>query len=135
MQKRPRSITVIAWILIIVAGISLLKTSTISLNNPVLREVMGRSPIPVSLQYIIMYSGMFIYLISGFAMLKGKDWARSLYVIWSVISLVIGIATTTMKSGMIPGVLGFLIITFFLFRPRANEYFETTGISCIFYKK
>lgn len=125
MGKRPISITVIAWILIMMASIFLLKLSMMSLSNS----------IPVSLRYIMMYAGIAIQLISGFAMLKGKNWARSLYVIWNVIGLIIGISTTAMKTGMIPGILGFLIITFFLFRPRANEYFKTTGIFYMFLKK
>jgi len=130
MKKRPRSITVISWILIIMAGISLLKISTMRISDPMLlQEVMGRSPIPVSVQYIMMYLGMSIILISGFAMLKGKNWGRSIYILWSVISLVVGIATTTVKFNMIPGIIGFLIITFFLFCPKANEYFKTIGIS------
>ncbi len=125
MKKRPTSITVIAWILIVTGGISLV-TSTISLNNPMLKELMGRSPIPLPVQYVMMYVGLLITLISGIAMLKGKNWARFLYVIWNIISFVICIATFPMKASMIPGFIIFLIEAFFLFRPKANEYFTGT---------
>jgi len=112
------------------AGISLLKISTMRISNPMLlQEMMGRSPIPVFVQYIMMYLGMSIILISGFAILKGKNWGRSIYIVWSVISLVVGIATTAVQFNIIRGIVGFLIITFFLFRPKANEYFKPIGIS------
>ena len=127
MKKRPTSITVIAWILIVMCGISLI-TSTISLNNPMAKELMSRSPISIPIQYAMMYVGLLIILISGIAMLKGQNWARLLYVIWSIIGFVIGIATSPMKAAMIPGFVVFLIIAFFLFRPKANEYFAGTGV-------
>lgn len=62
MKKRPTSITVIAWILIVMSGISLI-TSTISLNNPMAKELMGRSLIPIPIQYAMMYVGLLITLI------------------------------------------------------------------------
>jgi hypothetical protein len=127
MKKRPTSITVIAWILIVMGGISLI-ASTISLNNPMAKELMNRSPIPIPIQYAMMYVGLLITLISGIAMLKGQNWARFLYVIWSIIGFVIGIATSPMKVAMIPGFVLFLIVAFFLFRPKANEYFAGTEV-------
>jgi len=127
MKKRPTSITVIAWILIVMSGISLI-TSTISLNNPMAKELMSRSSIPIPIQYAMMYVGLLITLISGIAMLKGQNWARLLYVIWSIIGFVFGIATSPMKAAMIPGFVVFLIIAFFLFRPKANEYFAGTEV-------
>ena len=127
MKKRPTSITVIAWILIVMAGISLI-TSAFYLNNPTARELMSRNPIPIPVQYLMTYVGLLVTLICGIAMLKGRNWARLLYVIWSIIGFVIGIATSPMKAAMIPGFVVFLIIAFFLFRPKANEYFAGTGV-------
>ena len=126
MKTRPTSIAVIAWILIAMGGISLI-TSTISLNNPITKELTGRSPLPIPLQYTIMYLGLIITLVSGIAMLRGQNWARLLYVAWSIIGFVIGIVTSPMKPAMIPGLALFLIVAFFLFRPKANEYFAGTA--------
>jgi len=122
MKHRPTSITVISWILIIMGGISLI-TSTISLNNPMAKELMSRSIMPISIQYLMIYVGLLIMIVCGIAMLKGQNWARLLYVIWSIIGFVIGIATSPMKAAMIPGIVIFLIAVFFLFRPKANVYF------------
>jgi len=127
MKKRPTSVTVISWILIIMGGISLI-TSTISLNNPMAKELMSRSPMPISIQHLMLYMGLLIMIGCGIAMLKGQNWARLLYVIWSIVGFVIGIATSPIKAAMIPGIIIFLIAAFFLFRPKANAYFAGTEV-------
>lgn len=127
MKERPTSITVIAWILIVMAGLSLI-TSAFYMNNPRARELMGRSPIPIPVQYLMTYVGLLVTLICGIAMLKGQNWARILYVIWYIIGFVVGIATSPMKVAMIPGSVVFVVIAFFLFRPIANEYFTASEV-------
>jgi hypothetical protein len=125
MNERPKSITVVCWILIAMGGISLV-TSIFSFNNPVAQELMSKSPIPISIQYVMMFVGLLITIICGIAMLKGMNWARLLYIGWSIIGFIIGIATSPMKAMMIPGLIIFFIFAFFLFRPKANEYFRST---------
>jgi len=49
MNKRPTSITIIAWILIVTGGLALV-TSTMSLYSPLVREIMSRSLLPLPLQ-------------------------------------------------------------------------------------
>jgi hypothetical protein len=126
MMKRPMSVSVIAWILIVLSSISV-GTSLLSFNNPMVKELMAKSPVPIPLQYVMMYVGLLISIVAGIAMLKGQNWARFLYVIWSAIGFVIGIATSPMKAMMIPGLVMFVLITIFLFRPEANEYFSPKG--------
>jgi hypothetical protein len=122
MKNRPTSVTVIAWILIVLGGLSIV-TTTVMTNNPTAVALMSKSPLPVSVQYAISYLGSLVMVVSGVAMLKGQNWARWLYVGWSIIGFIIGIATSPAKMAMIPGFVVFLVIAFFLFRPRANEYF------------
>lgn len=121
-MKRPTSVTVVAWILIAMSGISLI-SSTLTLNNPMAEELMAKNPLPIPLQYVSLYVGLLITIVAGIAMLKGQNWARFLYVIWFAISFLIGIVVSPMKVVMIPGLVVFAVITFFLFRPKANEYF------------
>jgi len=109
-------------------GISLI-TCTLALNNPMAKELMAKSLLPIPVQYMMMYVGFFINVVTGIAMLRAQNWARFLYVIWGVIGFVIGLATSPMKAAMIPSLVVFAVISFFLFRPKANEYFsprETT---------
>lgn len=123
MHNRPVSVTLIAWVLIATGAISLI-TCVISLNNPMVKELMSQGPMPMVFQCAIMYMGVIVAFVSGIAMLKGQNWARFLYVIWSIIGFVTGMTTSPMKAVMIPGLVIFLVIVFFLFRPKANEYFK-----------
>lgn len=125
-MRRPTSVTVIGWILIVMGCISLI-TSILSLNNPMAAELMAKNPLPIPVQYLLLYAGVLTTVVSGIAMLKAQNWARLLYVVWSAIGLVIVLATSPMKAAMIPGFVGFVVITFFLFRQKANEYFSPTG--------
>ena len=122
MGKRPTSLTVIAWILIVTGGLSVI-TCTMGLNNPTVKDIMSRSLLPLSVQYVLMYAGLIVSVISGLSILKRQNWSRYLYVIWSTIVFVISIITSPMKVALIPGIVFFVVIAFFLFRPKANEYF------------
>ena len=124
MKKRPTPVTVVAWILIVV-GVGSLIGTTVTFNNPATLDLMGKSLLPISLQYAMVYAGFLVTILSGMAMLRGHNWGRLLYVVWSVIGSLIGFATSPMKPAMIPGIVVFLIFAFFLFRPTANEYFRS----------
>jgi hypothetical protein len=125
MKPRPTSVTVISWILIVVGVISLI-TTTAALNNPMAKELMARSSIPLPVQYAMLYVGLLVTIISGVAMLKALNWGRLLYVIWSAAGFVISFATSPMKIAIIPGFLLYLVVVFFLFRSKANQFFAGT---------
>ena len=72
--------------------------TTAMINNPIARDIMAKNPMPILVQHAISYIQILVMIISGVAMLKGMNWARYLYVIWSLISIVIGIATSPMKA-------------------------------------
>ncbi len=122
MKDRPTSITVVCWVLIVTGGISLV-TTTLMIGNPMVKEMMSKSMVPASVQYLLMYVGLAISIVSGIMMLKGQNWARLLYVIWGAFGFVFSLVTSPMKLAMIPGLVIFAIIVFFLFRPAASEYF------------
>lgn len=90
------------------------------------QEVMSRSVLPVPVQYVMLYVGAAVSIVSGIAMLKGRDWARFLYVIWSAIGFVVGMVTSPMKALMIPSLAFYVILVIFLFRPKASRYFRGT---------
>jgi hypothetical protein len=127
MKPRPTSITVISWILIGTGAISLI-TSTWALTRPITKELMARNPLPLPVQYAMLYVGLVVTITSGFAMLRGHNWGRLLYVIWSGVGFVIGLAFFTMKMGMIPGIVFYVVIVLFLFRPKANQFFAGNGM-------
>ena len=83
---------------------------------------------PIPLQYTINFIGLSIMIISGIAMLKGFNWARLLYVTWSILGIIIAFFTSPMKAILLPGLVFLAIVIFFLFRPIANEYFKTSKV-------
>jgi hypothetical protein len=125
MNKRPTSVTVIAWIIIVIGVISAVSTVAM-FDNPMVVDLMKKSPIPIPLQYAITTLGLLIMIVSGTAMLKGRNWARLLYVIWSATGLLIGLATSPVKASLFPGLVFLTIVTFFLFRPKASKFFSQT---------
>jgi succinate-acetate transporter protein len=122
-KVRPLSVSIIAWILIVTAGLALI-TTTLMINNPKVQELMGKSPIPVPLQYAMTYVGLAATIIAAVGMLKGCNWGRLLYVIYGAFGSLIGLITSPMKAAMIPSIVIFLLFIFLLFRPKANQYFS-----------
>ena len=95
-----------------------------TVDNPAARELISRSPIPIPVQYAMTYIGLLITLVSGVAILKGQNWGRWLYVVGTAAGFLIGIITSPLKGVMIPGLVLFVVVTVFLFRPKANQYFS-----------
>ena len=126
MTKRPTSITIISWWLIVLGGMNLFIT-TAMINNPTVQDLMAQNPIPIPVQYAMSYIQLLVMIVSGVAMLNGANWARYLYAIWTLVVSVIGIVTSPMKAAMIPGFVVFLVIAFFLFRQICGyqENFES----------
>ena len=123
MNSRPKSVTIISWLLIIMASISIV-SSALTYNNPDVVKLMELSAIPITMQYMIMAVGLLIMIISGIGMLYGKNYARILYVSWTPIAIIISLLTSPAITMMIPSIVFFLIIVFFLFRTESNIYFK-----------
>jgi hypothetical protein len=130
MVKRPTSVSVVCWITIVTGAIPLISTTWL-LNDPTAKQItmdlMSQSPIPIPLQYLMMYVGLLILVGSGIAMLKGKNWGRFLYVTWSIFGFIINFATSPIRMGLIPGLVLFVAFAIILFRPNANQYFSAAS--------
>ena len=122
-MKRPTSVTVIGWLLIVTSIFSV-AASYFSRDDPTVMEMMARNLLPLSVQYAMLFGGLVINVIAAVAMLKGLAWGRTLYVAWSVIGLVIGLFTSPFKMMIIPGAVVLALIAFFLYRPNANAWFN-----------
>lgn len=123
MIPRPLSVTIISWILIVLALLGLVGT-LVSMNVPEAREIMEQGKLPVEAQIALSLVGLGVLVVSGIGMLKGGNWARMLYVGWTALSLILGFFTAPAPATMIPSLIIFLIIAFFLFRPAPNAYFR-----------
>jgi hypothetical protein len=125
MVKRPTSITVSAWYLIISSLLTLFSISAI--NNPVAQELMSKNMLPMSVQYFMLFASVASTLVAGVGILFRHHWARVLFVAWSAVGLAIGLATSPVKIMVIPSMLIVALIAYFLFRTQAAAYFSTKG--------
>lgn len=123
MNVRPRSITIISWFLIITSALSVV-TFAVVYNNPDIVKLMEMNAMPLWLQYTLNVVGVVVSLGCGVLMLKGKSLGRMVYVGWALVSMVVGLLTTPAKLTLVPGLIFMFIVLFFLFRPKANEFFS-----------
>jgi hypothetical protein len=124
MTSRPTSITVIGWLLIVMGVLGALGMIMVFWNaDPKLQELLATSPVPVPFQYAMSFAGLVITVACGYFMLQGQNWARLLYVIWSASALLTSLLTSPIRFAIIPSLVFFLLITIFLFRPKANAFF------------
>ncbi len=124
-MKRPKSVTVIAWLLIASCLIGLVSTS-IFLLNPAVNEILQQDRIQLYTHYLTVYIGLIFCIVAAFAMLKRRNWGRLLYVILGVVGYIIGFFTMPISITMLPGLIVFIIFVFLLYRSNVNEYFKGT---------
>jgi multisubunit Na+/H+ antiporter MnhG subunit len=131
MHHRPRSVTFIAWLIIIFGSfglLSVLATLFLFIINPVMKAQFDayllQDPIPLPLQYSLLCINNCAPILYGSAMLAGKNWARMLYAGLSILSIIIAFLFRSSQNTAVPSKIVTLIILFFLFRPAANRYFS-----------
>jgi hypothetical protein len=122
---RPISIAVIAWITLVSNALlllgSIMPVNKFAVNNPVVQEMIAKNPIPTPVQHLTLFTGVIISMVSAIFMLRGANWARLLYICWGAFSLVIAFFTSPAKP--ILGIVFYLVVVFFLLRPKASAYF------------
>jgi hypothetical protein len=123
MEKRPLSLSIIGWFMI-VTGILGLLGILFTFNNPMAARVYEHSPLPMSVHLGLGLVGTLIAAICGYGVLKGFNWSRFLYVGWSLIGFAVSVLTVPVTTIIILSVVFFLVIVFFLFRPAANAWFS-----------
>jgi antitoxin component YwqK of YwqJK toxin-antitoxin module len=123
-QKCPVSVLIISILLFVFNGIGIFSTAVLLLI-PVARKMIEKSS-TLSLAIIIAmcFMSCLFGIISGVGMIRRKNWARILYLLSSI--LIFGIQFITSKSplGLIYAFSVFMIMAFFLCRPKPNAFFK-----------
>ncbi|PLZ03775.1 hypothetical protein CY652_04615 [Burkholderia sp. WAC0059] len=122
-MKRPTSLSITGWFLIVSCAINFLNLHTL-LHNPISPELSRLSLLPLWATVAIEIVTSLLNLVVGFGILKGYPWARKLYVGVAVTGLVISFVVTPDKAMLIPGLVILALISYILFRPAANAYFR-----------
>jgi hypothetical protein len=128
MNKRPKSITIIAWILIVVGGLGLISNS-LSVLDVLDASAHGRNVSPFFPMLILGYVGAGIVLTSGVGILKARNWARHLYTVWGIIGLIIVLLASPFKILFIPNLIFYLVVLSYLYKPGADDYFGDNAVT------
>lgn len=132
---RPVSITVISWILILTSVASFIG-GLLAWYSPTILDQMAREPLPLFVQFGLIFMGVAVTLTCGIAMLKGHNWGRWGCVTWGAIRIGVAFASLPYNSEvdqeftravMIAGSTPFLIILLLLFRPKATSFFTRSA--------
>ncbi|MEO6361396.1 MAG: hypothetical protein ABIO43_12620 [Sphingomicrobium sp.] len=127
MEKRPLSLTIIGWFLMISAVLSLFGTLTMG-SNPVAMKMLEQMQVSLAFQQAMAVIGAVVAAISAYGIFKGLPWSRVLYAGWSVIGLVVGFFISPAKLVMLLSVVFAAVIIYFLFRPAADRWFAAKGL-------
>ena len=115
MNKRPRSITVISWIFIVLGGIALFAGL---LPLPQRITELEQNPFEFGLVQVVGILGV----LAGAFMLGGFNWARCLLVAWLAFHVILSAFHSLIQltlHGLLAAVVGY-----FLFRAPAAAYFR-----------
>ncbi|MEC9348895.1 MAG: hypothetical protein VX387_04160 [Planctomycetota bacterium] len=124
--NRPTSVTVISWC-ILVSCVLALAQGIWTMFDPLSQEAMKTVRAPIEVQYTMMFAGFIVSALCGIMMLRGRRWARSLWVAWTGVGMVVGLVISPMPLMIIPGLILFLVAASFLYRPVVSAYFSPPG--------
>ncbi|MBN2768643.1 MAG: hypothetical protein JXQ68_06030 [Campylobacterales bacterium] len=123
-NKRPILLTIICILIIIGAILAPLSIYGV-MNNPLAMDVMEKaSQLSISVQYAMIVLGSIVGLVAAIGMLKGMKIARTFYVAYSVLALIVSFAASNMKQSLMVTILITIIILGLLYLPNINRYFE-----------
>lgn len=123
IMKRPLSLTVLAWFVIVSNLIGLISLP-FSLHDPLSLAVLRRSPLPIEATVAIAVASEALHLVAGVAILKRKIWGRTLYAVVALVGFAISAFTTPFKGMLIVVAALIALFLFILYRPAATAYFR-----------
>ena len=127
MEKRPLSLTIIAWVLIILSLLALVGLFTMQSNAAMVKAINDMHvSMPLYLGWSVL--GVIINLIVAYGILKGQPWSRVLYVVWGIIGLVVGFFISPMKAALVFSLVILVVIGAFLYTAAANDWFSARGL-------
>jgi hypothetical protein len=123
MTIRPRSVTIVSWVLIIIGCAGLLSSFLKQINPATSYPIANwRSHHPF--QYALGHLSPVLAILCGVFMLRGCNWARWLLIVW--FGNAVAGDLLYFPWGLLQHSLLFAVVMFYLFRRPANEYFHGT---------
>jgi hypothetical protein len=127
MEKRPLSMTIIGWVLIVLVVLNLAGLVMLRSNPAMIKaaEQMHTSVLFLQAWGVI---GAVVTLVCAYGILKGLPWSRVVYVAWGILGLVVGLYTSPQKVGIVVGLVILVVIAAFLWTNTANDWFQARGL-------
>lgn len=122
MQNRPLSVTIVGWVLILYGLLNAVGLA-MAMNRPGADAIWSLSTMSVGLQQFIGFAGIAVSLIAGIGALKRQNWTRWLFIVWNIATLGLVLASEPRFLLVLPSLVIFVLIVFFLFRRPANAWF------------
>jgi len=126
MTKRPVSLTIIGWIQILSALAGIYTALTLS-SNPMMVKMQEQTHVPLIYNQISTAIGVIVSLLVAYGIFKGQPWSRVLFVVWGIISLIVGFYTIPIKAALVVSVIFLVVFSIFLFGEKANDWFSARG--------
>jgi hypothetical protein len=93
--RRPVSVTIIGCIDIAIGALLLIQTiSSLVRTGSMANQAVPDNLLPISLQLGISFISMIVAVVSGYFILKGMNWGRWLFILWSVVCLLMILITS-----------------------------------------
>ena len=126
MEKRPLSLTIIGWLLVVFTLLGIYSVVTMG-SNPVAMKMLEQMHISLAFEQAWSVLGAVVNLACAYGILKGLPWSRVLFVVWGVIGLVVGFYISPMKYVLVFSLIFLVVIAAFLWTNAANDWFNARG--------
>jgi len=137
MQKSPRptGVTIIAIIAMLAGVVGLIGGIAIATFSSMFASIGFGATLGFIIAGVVIFFG-FIWLLTGWGFLNGKGWARTLGMIFSILSLLGTIVLAASGSiGAIVGAVILILMLYYLFTPPVKAYFKNGPSSTSFSTK
>src|SRR5438067_2177696 len=113
MEKRPLSLTIIGWLLVVFTLLGIYSVVTMG-SNPVAMKMLEQMHISLAYEQAWSVLGAVVNLACAYGILKGLPWSRVLFVVWGVIGLVVGFYISPIKYVLVFSLIFLVVIAAFL---------------------
>lgn len=126
MEKRPVSLTIIGWLLVVLSLLGLVGIATMGSNKTAM-NLLAQMHMSLAVEQAWGVLGAIVNLVCAYGILKDLPWSRVLYVLWGVIGLVVNFYISPMKAAVVLSLIILVVIAAFLWTNNANDWFSARG--------
>lgn len=121
---RPKYLTVLCWVMIVMGVFGLFGAIMmyVGRDTPEMKQALELSPLSLEMQIALSVLGSLVTIIAGIGMLKGGNWARWLYLGFTLAMLGFSWVSIGLSTAMIPSIVFTIAIIGITFLPAANQF-------------